>query len=62
MNAMPMENLTAEQAEKEIKTLSEQILYHREKYYLDDAPEISDADFDKLLGRLNELEADFPAM
>ena len=62
MNAMPMENLTAEQAEKEIKTLSEQILYHREKYYLDDAPEISDADFDKLLVRLNELEAAFPAL
>lgn len=62
MNAMPMENLTAEQAEKEIKALSEQILYHREKYYLDDAPEISDADFDKLLVRLNELEAAFPAL
>ena len=32
MNAMPIESLTAEQAEKEIKALSEQILYHREKY------------------------------
>lgn len=62
MNTMPIENLTEEQAEKEIKTLSEQILYHREKYYLNDAPEISDADFDKLLVRLNELEAAFPAL
>ena len=62
MNSTSVKNLTPEEAEKEIRSLSEQILYHREKYYLNDAPEISDADFDKLLVRLNELENAFPAL
>lgn len=62
MNSTSVKNLTPEEAEKEIRSLSEQILYHREKYYLNDAPEISDADFDKLLVRLNALENAFPAL
>ena len=47
-------------AEAEILRLSELIEYHRKKYYLDDAPEISDADFDKLLEDLIRLEEKFP--
>lgn len=47
-------------AEAKIKELSEKINYHREKYYLDDAPEISDAEFDGLMQSLTELEEAFP--
>ena len=49
-------------AEAEILRLSELIEYHRKKYYLDDAPEISDADFDKLLEDLIRLEEKFPEL
>ena len=49
-------------AEAEILRLSELIEYHRKKYYLDDAPEISDADFDKLLENLISLEEKFPEL
>ncbi len=56
------ENKSYEQAESEIASLSEQINYHREKYYLEDAPEISDSDFDQLLERLIALETAFPAL
>ena len=53
-------DMSAGQAQKEIAALSETINYHRKKYYLEDAPEISDADFDRLLERLIELETAFP--
>ena len=49
-------------AELEIKELSEKINYHREKYYLDDAPEISDSEFDALMERLIALEEQFPEL
>ena len=42
-------SVTKMQAEKEIEFLSEKINYHREKYYLEDSPEISDAEFDALM-------------
>lgn len=48
------------QAEIQIEELSRKINYHREKYYLDDAPEISDAEFDALLASLIELEEKYP--
>jgi DNA ligase (NAD+) len=45
---------------EELLLLREQVEYHRKKYYLDDAPEISDNAFDKLYRRLEELEAKNP--
>lgn len=51
---------TRETAEKIIKELSEKINYHREKYYLEDAPEISDNEFDLMMEKLIELENQFP--
>ena len=39
-------------AKKRIDELSNLINYHREKYYLDDAPEISDYEFDTLMNEL----------
>ncbi|MBR5307759.1 MAG: NAD-dependent DNA ligase LigA [Clostridia bacterium] len=48
------------QAENRIKELREVIVYHRNKYYNDDAPEISDFEFDALMRELENLEKEFP--
>jgi DNA ligase (NAD+) len=42
--------------------LRELITYHNERYYGDDAPEISDAEFDALLRELIELEQKYPSL
>lgn len=49
-----------EAAKKEIDSLREQIRYHGQKYYTEDAPEISDYEYDMLYRRLETLEAEFP--
>ncbi|MBQ7400325.1 MAG: NAD-dependent DNA ligase LigA [Clostridia bacterium] len=52
--------MTELQAQKRIEELSELIDYHRKKYYLDDAPEITDDEFDALMHELKKLESEFP--
>jgi len=47
---------------KRIKHLEELINYHNRRYYLEDKPEISDAEFDLLLKELVELEKKHPAL
>lgn len=49
-------------AEKEIESLREEINYHSNLYYNEDAPEISDYDFDMLMKKLKALEAEFPML
>jgi DNA ligase (NAD+) len=44
----------------DIQKLREQIRHHEERYYIDNAPEISDAEFDRLLHELERLEAEHP--
>jgi DNA ligase (NAD+) len=44
----------------EIKKLREEILRHEELYYVHDAPEISDAEYDALMERLRALEEERP--
>lgn len=46
--------------EKRIKELSELLDYHSKKYYVDDNPEISDFEYDKMLRELENLEAEYP--
>jgi DNA ligase (NAD+) len=48
------------QASAAIADLVTQIAHHDALYYSHDAPEISDADYDKIRARLIELEARFP--
>ncbi|MEA2055018.1 MAG: NAD-dependent DNA ligase LigA [Candidatus Thermoplasmatota archaeon] len=48
-----------EQAEKRIKELRELIRHHNYLYYVLNKPEISDAEYDKLMNELNELEREF---
>ena len=44
----------------ELIQLRKEIKHHNKKYYDDDAPEISDYEYDKLMRRLKEIEAEFP--
>jgi DNA ligase (NAD+) len=48
--------------EKKIASLREQIRHHEYLYYVLDQPEISDAEFDKLMRQLKDLEAQHPEM
>ena len=48
--------------EEELKELREKIEYHSNRYYNDDAPEISDYDYDMLMRRLKELEKEHPEL
>ena len=43
-----------------IEELRQQIRHHEERYYVDSAPEITDAEFDALLQELQNLERDHP--
>ena len=43
-----------------IRELRRQLNYHNRKYYVENAPEISDFEFDSLLRELQELEAAHP--
>lgn len=49
-----------EKAKEEILRLSEEINKHNYLYYVENAPVISDYDFDMLLERLQQLEKEFP--
>lgn len=50
------------EAAAELEKLREQIRYHSRKYYTEDAPEISDYEYDMLYRRLENLEAEFPEL
>ena len=47
---------------KELEELREKIRRHEYLYYVEDAPEISDAAFDRLMNRLQEIEAAHPEL
>ena len=49
-----------EEAKKEIFNLREKLEYYAKKYYDDDAPEISDYEYDMMMNRLKALEKEFP--
>ena len=49
-----------EEIKTELVKLRREIKRHNKKYYDDDAPEISDYEFDKLMNRLKEIENLYP--
>jgi len=57
---MASKALTREQAEARVKDLRAEIEYHEKKYYADNDPQKSDAEFDRLVKELADLEARFP--
>ena len=44
-------------ARKRIEALTDEILEHDRRYYVDDRPSISDAAYDALMRELQDLEA-----
>ena len=46
--------------EKRIEELTNKLNYHNHKYYVEDAPEISDFEFDEMLLELENLEKEYP--
>src|ERR1700704_4179954 len=52
----------AKDLEQKIEALREKIRYHEHLYYVLDNPEISDAEFDKLMQQLQQLEAEHPEL
>jgi DNA ligase (NAD+) len=45
-----------------IEGLREQIRYHNRRYHIEDAPEISDAEYDALYAELESMEAEHPEL
>ncbi|PQM28059.1 DNA ligase (NAD(+)) LigA [Sphingopyxis lindanitolerans] len=55
-----IESLSEAQAANELMRLAKQIAHHNRRYHAEDAPEISDADYDALVRRNTAIEAAFP--
>lgn len=49
-------------AANELMRLAKQIAKHNRLYHADDAPQVSDAEYDALVRRNAELEAAFPQL
>jgi DNA ligase (NAD+) len=60
--AIAVANLSSGQAADAHADLAAAIRHYGEKYHADDAPEISDADYDALFQRLQAIEARFPRL
>src|SRR5712692_6863862 len=58
----PVAELTEAQAKAELKRLAAEIATHDRRYYQEDAPTVSDAAYDALRRRNEEIEARFPAL
>src|SRR5437868_2834986 len=60
MDVRPVAELTEAEAVEELTRLADEIAQHDIRYYQDDAPAISDADYDALKQRNAALEQAFP--
>lgn len=49
-------------AEEQVKSLREKINYHSDRYYNQDAPEITDYEFDMLMQELKKIEKEHPEL
>jgi DNA ligase (NAD+) len=49
-------------AERQVEELRETLRHHERLYYVLDQPEISDAEYDRLMRRLQELEKQYPEL
>jgi len=61
-NETPVDELTEKQAKSEYARLGADIAEHDRRYYQDDAPAVSDAEYDRLRRRYDAIEARFPQL
>ena len=54
--------MVTEAIKKRVEKLGEEIEYHNHRYYVLDQPEISDAEYDRLMRELEKLEEQFPEL
>jgi DNA ligase (NAD+) len=59
---LPVEQLTEQEAAEELARLAAEIAEHDRRYHAEDAPTISDADYDALRIRNAEIEGRFPEL
>ena len=52
--------LTRKEAEQELEDLRERLLRYQREYYIDNAPSVSDREYDRLFDRLLAIESEFP--
>ena len=62
MSEPDVETMSAEDAAEELKRLAAEIAEHDRRYYREDAPTVSDADYDALRRRNAAIEARFPSL
>ena len=60
LRSISVDDLKSHDAAVELEALAKEISHHDKRYHQDDAPEISDADYDALRGRNEAIEAKFP--
>jgi DNA ligase (NAD+) len=46
--------------EQELQELRDALRHHEHLYYVDDSPELTDAQYDTLMNSLKKLEAEYP--
>ena len=54
--------MASEAIKKKVEKLREEIEYHNTLYYILDQPEISDAQYDRLMRELEKLEGEYPEL
>ena len=57
-----MESMVSEAIKKRVEKLRQEIEYHNYRYYVLDQPEISDAQYDRLMKELQKLEEQYPEL
>ena len=62
MSEKPVDSLSESEAASELKRLAEEIAEHDRRYHAEDAPTISDAEYDALPRRNLAIEERFPAL
>lgn len=62
LSETPVESLSAEAAAVELERLARELAEHDQRYFQDDAPAISDGDYDALKQRNFAIEARFPEL